>query len=273
MNLKKQNLLNKNIIISHAHNTSYGNFYRALLYRFTNFLSDLNVNVSYEATDKFIEDKVFDKEKTITVVNGIDINKYKKYSSIRSEFRKKFSLSEEDTIFINVASLTSQKDHINLLNAYYYVLNKGLNKSHLYIVGDGPLRNELENEINRLDIKNKVTLLGLRKDIDKLLNMADIFVLSSAWEGLPLVVAEAMAAEKVVISTDCGGVKEIIDDKRSLVDIKNHIALGDKMLEFVSLSADLKLEIGLKNRTKVKNAYSLDSMAERWDNIYKNFKA
>ena len=259
---------NKTVIISHAHNTSYGSYIRALAYRSTNFLSDLNVNVSFEATNNFIKNKIFNKKNTLTVLNGIDVENYKKNILIRNEMRNSFSHSDEDFILINVASLTEQKDHINLINAYCYILNKGIPQSHLYIVGEGPLRNLLELEINKLNMSDKITLLGIRKDIDKLLNMSDLFILSSAWEGLPLVVAEAMATEKIVVSTNCGGVKEIINNNEMLVNIKNPVELGDKILDIISLSSNEKDKIAYENRQKVKEFYSLNSMAENWNNIY-----
>ncbi|MDM1270395.1 glycosyltransferase [Acinetobacter indicus] len=259
------------IVISHAHNTNYGGWYRGLIYRMTDFLSHLNVNVSSEATNIFIQDKLFSIYKSITVVNGIDTNRFEKNSSVRETLRSHYSIADDEIILINIASLTKQKDHINLLNSYNYALKKGLTNSRLYLIGDGPLKNIIEEEIKRLGLENNVHLLGIRNDVVELLNMSDVFVLSSEWEGLPLVVAEAMSCERVVLSTDCGGVREILKDQRYLVEIKKSDELGDKIIEVANYSQDEREMIGSINRAIVLKDYSLDKMSRFWATKYKEF--
>lgn len=259
------------IVISHAHNTNYGGWGRGLIYRLTDPLSHLNVNVSLEATNIFIKNKVFSESNTITVVNGINTNRFYKNILTRENLRRYYSIEDDEKILINIASLTAQKDHINLLNAYNYAMKNGLSKSHLYLVGDGPLKSIIDEEIKRLGLESNVTLLGIRSDVEELLNMSDIFVLSSAWEGLPLVVAEAMACEKIVLSTDCGGVREVIRDNQFLVKIKDDIALGELILRTTRKHEDEISKIEVNNRKVVINSYSLNAMANRWRDIYLGF--
>lgn len=259
------------IVISHAHNTNYGGWGRGLIYRLTDPLSHLNVNVSLEATNIFIKNKVFSESNTITVVNGINTNRFYKNILTRENLRRYYSIEDDEKILINIASLTAQKDHINLLNAYNYAMKNGLSKSHLYLVGDGPLKSIIDEEIKRLGLESNVTLLGIRSDVEELLNMSDIFVLSSEWEGLPLVVAEAMACEKIVLSTDCGGVREVLNNDKYLVEVKNSDVLGQKILEVASYSQEEKKKIGEVNRSIVLKKYSLDKMSEDWDKIYQSF--
>lgn len=259
------------IVISHAHNTNYGGWWRGLAYKLTNSLSHLNVNVSLEATNIFIKNNIFSEFNTITVVNGIDTNRFSNKMSTRESLRRYYSIGGDEIILINIASLTVQKDHINLLHAYNYAIKNGLSKSHLYLVGDGALKSIVVEEIKKLDLESNVTLLGLRSDVEELLNMADIFVLSSAWEGLPLVVAEAMACEKIVLSTDCGGVREVLNNDKYLVEVKNPEALGQKLLEIANYSEEEKQKIGAVNRSIILKKYSLDKMSEDWKKIYQNF--
>lgn len=264
-------LFKKIKIISHAHSKSYGGYFRKIIYCLTDRWSDLNVNVSQEATDNFIKNKVFRNSNALTVVNGIDTKIFFNDSNKRLDLRNKFDLESDQNIIINVARFTEAKDHINLINAFNYALKNGMKNSHLYLVGDGPLKNQVENEINKLELRNFITLLGIRSDISDLLNMSDIFVLSSAWEGLPLVIAEAMACERLVLSTDCGGVKEVLNNDRYLVEIKNSDVLGQKILEVASYSQEEKKKIGEVNRSIVLKKYSLDKMSEDWDKIYQSF--
>ncbi|MGB9038049.1 MAG: glycosyltransferase, partial [Acinetobacter calcoaceticus] len=100
------------------------------------------------------------------------------------------------------------------------------------------------------------------------LNMADTFVLSSAWEGFGLVIAEAMATEKVVISTDCGGVKEVLGDERFLVLPKNSELLAQKMFDSINLDTQERINIGIANRKRILDKYSLGAMVAKWLKIY-----
>lgn len=257
-------------VISHAHSKSYGGYLRKLIYRITDSLSNLNVNVSQEAMDNFMINKVYRKSNALTVVNGIDTKLFSNDMSKRLILRKKFNIGNDKKIIINVARFTEPKDHINLIHAFKYVLENGIEKTHLYLVGDGPLRNKIEDEIKKLNLTEFVTLLGVRNDICDLLNMSDIFVLSSEWEGLPLVIAEAMACERIVLSTDCGGVREVINNDRYIVKIRNPTDLGGKILEAMKYSQTEIETIGYMNRSIILKKYSLSKMSEDWDKIYQN---
>ena len=80
-------------------------------------------------------------------------------------------------------------------------------------MGDGPLRSEVENQVRALQLKSSVHLLGMRRDIPRLLQASDVLVLSSrGWEGLPLTVLEAMASALPVIASDVGGTREALQD-------------------------------------------------------------
>lgn len=256
-------------VISHAHNTKYGNSLRSFLYKRTESFSDININVSETSTKNFIENKVFDPKKTITLTNGIDTNKFYPNNEIRSEMRKKFTLENNVLVFITIGSFTPQKDHRNLLFAYKKFIESSLTPSKLIIIGDGELRENIQKLIIDLNLQNFVILLGLRKDINELLNMADIFVLSSAWEGLPLVIAEAMSAEKLIISTDCGGVSQLLNCGDFLVPVQDFNMLAKKMMTVAKISPIDKVSIGISNRRIIIQKFSLENMINNLLNVYK----
>lgn len=111
--------------------------------------------------------------------------------------------------WLAVGNLRPAKDYPTLLAAAQMCV--GATRSfHLFIVGEGPGRPSLERGIRRLDLSAHVTLLGFRSDVPRLLRACDAFVLSSAWEGMPNTVMEAMAAGLPVVSTDAGGVHELL---------------------------------------------------------------
>lgn len=113
--------------------------------------------------------------------------------------------------WLNVGRLVPAKAHTDLLEAFSRVLRK-FPDARLTIAGGGALRAEIEQAAGRLELGDSLRLLGERSDIPELLAVADHFVLSSRWEGMPNVVMEAMAAGVPVVTTDVGGVRELTGD-------------------------------------------------------------
>src|SRR5690606_5606749 len=110
--------------------------------------------------------------------------------------------------------------------------------------------------------------LGVRRDIPHVMSAADIFVLSSAWEGMPLVALEAMSCERVIVATDCGGVREILDGAGYLVQPRDSMALAEAMTRAMGLSAAEREAAGRAAREKVQRNYSLDRVVSNWSALY-----
>jgi glycosyltransferase involved in cell wall biosynthesis len=109
---------------------------------------------------------------------------------------------------------------------------------------------------------------GVRRDIPALLDAADGFVLSSAWEGMPLVVGEAMAMAKPVVATDVGGVRELVGDSGAIVPAKDSNALGEAMLAMMRRPAAARAELGRKARERILNCFGMDAKAHEWEALY-----
>src|SRR5699024_6051832 len=116
---------------------------------------------------------------------------------------------QEGPVFITVGRLSVEKDHAKLITAFAQV-KKQCNTASLIIIGDGPLRGELNQLVRALDLEEGVKLLGLRTNPMPLLNKADCFVLSSEHEGQGLVLLEAMALDKPIISVDIPGPRNVL---------------------------------------------------------------
>ena len=248
-------------LICTAHSSNEGGKVRMLAYRLTNHLSDINTNVSQEATESLIHKGAFSKNNLMTVYNGIDINRYVKGCS-SSESEKK-SLN-----FITVGRFTDPKDYPNLINAFALFRKKNGIDSKLIIIGDGELRSKIETLIKELYLTKYVTLLGQRSDIPQLLNRADIFLLASKFEGLPTVIIEAMACECYVIATDCGGSAEILGDTGKLVPIQDSQSLAEAMEETIKLSIEDRLQNNARARVRVEKLFSLEASVQKWLKLY-----
>ena len=119
-----------------------------------------------------------------------------------------------------------------------------------------------------LEFESKVFFLGIRRDITSLMSAADIFVLSSAFEGFGLVVAEAMACERMVVANVCGGVREVVGDCGTLVPPCNDKELANAILQSLDCNEDERKEIGHNARRQIVDFYSLESTVARWLKIY-----
>ena len=196
--------------------------------------------------------------------NGIDLKKYTSFVTTK-DLRKQMDM-ESDFIFLNVGRLTHAKDQSNLIQAFKRLESEQPNVK-LLIAGDGPLREQLETEIEKLGLLGKVLLLGVKENIVEYYNIADCFVLSSAWEGFPMVVIEAMAMRLPIVTTECG--KEALNDDRYVVPIHNSEMLFCKMKEIYKLSAEEREMLSQKNYHAVLK-YDLNKICSSWNKIYLN---
>ena len=143
---------------------------------------------------------------------------------------------------LTVGNLKEQKNHELLLRAFAIVLKKL--DAHLLILGEGPLRPKLEILINELGIKDNVSMPGFVGDPTAHYQTANLFALSSDWEGLPTVLIEALACGTPVVSTDCpSGPREILCDGQfgRLVPVGDVAALAEAMTESLASSHDCSL--------------------------------
>ncbi len=198
----------------------------------------------------------FSSNKIITLYNGIDISliNQKKIEDIEDEYKEFFNTNYP--IITTVGRLSEQKNHKLLLDAFN-LLNKNI-KTKLVIIGDGPKKNELISYCKQLGIESNVLFTGWVKNPYKFLNRSDIFVLSSLWEGLGIVIIEALAIGLPVISTDCPtGPGEIITNEMNgiLVPINDPYKLSNA-IERVLTNKDLKEKL-IKNGLKRAKEFSI----------------
>ena len=142
----------------------------------------------------------------------------------------------------------------------------------LMIAGDGPLRPAMEVLAQDLGLKDRVRFLGIRHDIPELMNAADGYVMSSAWEGMANVLLEAGATGLPIVATDVGGNREVVQDGETglLVPPKNPKALAGAMLCLMDLSGDERWQMGEAGRRYIQAKYSLDRVTDMWEKLYGN---
>lgn len=145
------------------------------------------------------------------IPNAIDVDRYAAPTVSRAEWRRAAGTAEREFTYLSVARFSEQKDHETLLCAFARGAAP-LPATRLLLAGDGELREVVERRIRELSLAGRVTFLGRRSDIPETLAAADVFVLSSRWEGNPLSVMEAMAAGRPVLATTAGAIPELVRD-------------------------------------------------------------
>jgi glycosyltransferase involved in cell wall biosynthesis len=130
---------------------------------------------------------------------------------LRKALLKPLGIQEDHIVMVFVGRLDKQKDPLLLLDSFSNVLRTE-HKAHLLLIGDGVLRHEVEQRIEGLGLKARVSLAGLvgPRDVANYLRSSDLFVLSSAYEGMPMCVLEAMGSGLPVAATDVGEIRRIV---------------------------------------------------------------
>jgi glycosyltransferase involved in cell wall biosynthesis len=248
-------------LICTAHNIQEGGALRDWAYRLTNQWSKLNTTISNAATKRYLGDNVFGSKYTITVPNGINTEKF--LPALQSA-------SESSGIFrwIAVGRLHDQKDYGTLLSAL-----RSVPDAQIDIAGQGPLLASLIELARKLGVNDRVNFLGLSKNLPELLPKYDGFVLSSAWEGFGLVVAEAMACGLPVVATRSGGPEEIIGEDETagfLVPPQSSRELGEAMLRMAALPPEKRSEMGKTGRQRIVDKFSITAVTDQWTSIYES---
>ncbi len=246
-------------LICTIHNTSEGGRLRDLGYALSNWASDLDTTISDAATSRFVTARVLPR-RTLTVHNGVEIPARRLYVPAHDgPFR-----------WLAVGRLEPQKDYPTLLRAI-----SRLPDARLSIAGDGSLREALQSLARSLGLETRVAFLGTRTDIGELYASHDGYVLSSAWEGFGLALAEAMAHGLPAVATRSGGPSEIIGDDGAcglVVAPGDYAALAGAMAGMAAMEPGLRHELADRGRERVATRFSRDAMLDRWEAIYARFE-
>jgi glycosyltransferase involved in cell wall biosynthesis len=172
-------------------------------------------------------------------------------------------------VWLAIGRLELAKDYPNLIQAFKKVHAKSPSV-RLAIAGEGRMRAQIEQIVRHAGLQKAVFLLGLRDDIPNLLNACDALVMASAWEGGPLVLLEAGAAERPVVSTLVGAAPEIVVPGRTglLVAPNEPASLARVMTELMELGPEILNTMGEQARRHVLNRFSLDFMHDQYRKLY-----
>lgn len=261
------------VLISSAHNPDEEGWWRMVGYRLTDHWADLSTNVSAEAVKAFERRWAVPPGKMRVVYNGIAVDKFRFDAEARARIRADLAVGDNHKLLLAVGRLCPPKDYPNLLQALALLHRRNHQPAFtLAVAGDGPLLGTLQSQARGLGLgEEEVIFLGTRHDVTGLMSAADVFVLPSAWEGFGLVVAEAMACERPVVATDCGGVREVLGGCGWLVPPRDPAALAERLADLLRLARDDAARVGRDARQRIVAEYSIEAAVRHWLAIYAEF--
>lgn len=188
------------------------------------------------------------------------------YNAVKEEFYQVERKPQRGEI-VTCGRLTSQKNHAMLIEAFAEVTKK-IPYATLKIYGEGTLRKTLQEQINTLNLQDKVSLLGVTDNVTRALETADLFVLSSDFEGMPNALMEAMAEGVPSISTDCpcGGPKELFGDELSvqMIPVGDSKELSNKIIEYFENKEETKKKLSDKFKETAQK-FRPSKINKQWD--------
>ncbi|RLC34499.1 MAG: hypothetical protein DRH33_09265 [Candidatus Nealsonbacteria bacterium] len=269
------------IIISGLHGSAFQAFDSKLLNwaliffeKLTGRFTDAYISVSELLSERYKEEGIGVRAKYFTVHSGMELDKF---FNTREKMDRKRKLTElginlESDHFIigNVGRLEKVKGHKFLIEAFKKVQEeRGDSFLKLVIIGEGEEKENLVKYVRELGLGDNIIFTGYRKDIEELMAIMDIFVLSSLREGLPRVLVQAAAVGVPSVAFNVDGVPEIVKDGYNgfLVKPRDVNQLADKIIKYIDNRALIKLH-GENGRDFVNGKWSIENMVNKIDNVY-----
>jgi len=233
-----------------------------LSYKTTFLFSDIIVANSYAGLDAYNAPK----DKSIVIYNGIDLNRLKNTTS-PLKIRGKFGITSKFVVGM-LATFSRTKDYTTYILAAKDILKKNKDVTFLCI-GSGDDKNF--KKIVDSQLYNKIKFLGFQDDVESILNICDIGVLSTFTEGISMAIMEFMTLGKPVVATDGGGTKELIVDGETglLVRPRSKEELSAK-IEFLLQNEKKAVSMGIKGKKRIQENFSLKKMVENYIRLYES---
>ena len=247
------------------------------------FATDKIITISNQQFKEIHEDFGVGKKKQFQVIPlGIDLEKFADSNAKRNILRDEINVKDDEILVGLVGRLTEIKNISLFLKVIQLCLKQtDLTKLKFAIIGDGHLRKPLEEEAKNLGIQKNITFVGHRNDVDVIYAGLDIIALTSLNEGTPLSLIESMANEKPVISTEVGGVIDllgkIVDDnlgfkvrERGISVESDNAEAFSKGLVYLALEKNLRQQFGKDGLEFVNQNYSKERLIVEIGELYRN---
>ena len=236
--------------------------------RFLNHaMTDLLVYVAGRVRDESVASGLAPAERSTVIPNGIDLEDFQG-SADRDSLRRSFSVPQGASVITFIGRLDEQKGLDLLLDAAAH-LETGVEGVEVWLIGDGPARTELQRQATKLGIDDRVKFWGYQAQIERYLYASDIFALPSRYEGMPIVLLEALAAGIPCVVSRVGDNDLVVEDgKQGLVVPPNDVTALAKALNLLLLSPEMRRQMS-EAAVRRSGDFSDEHMAQRYAEMYR----
>ena len=230
--------------------------------------ADAVTAVTGAIVDTLVRDYGIERSLVRVIPNGADVPDEEREAPLARRWRERFLATPLKPLWVVAGRLEEQKGHDLLFDALLPLLRQGLDFT-LAVAGDGSRRGWLEQRALSLGLSPRVQFVGQLDDVGPLLAAADGVILPSRWEGLPLVLLEAMARGRPIVATAVGGVPDVIQDgvNGTLVPPGDAAALAGA-LEQLHRKADRAVRMGLAAAETVREHYTWHAVVDGFESVY-----
>ena len=241
------------------------------IYRFADRLSERYVDrfivVSDYLRDTLIERRGWHPESVIRIYNGIELDQYYPHTETAS-LRDQWNIPQDVPLIGAVGRMVWQKGLKYLIQAIPAIQQVNP-EARFLLVGEGPLRLDLESLAHRLNVHDSIVFTGFRSDIEQILSTINILVVPSLLEGFPMITLEAMAMAKPIVATQIEGIAEQISDGQEgiLIPPRNSGELAGAVLRIIE-NEELGAKLGVASRKKIERFFSVEKMVAETEKVY-----
>ena len=264
------------LIVHSVHGFSFNDYQPVLvrafyivLERITGLITTAFVTVSDADREEGIRRGIFTKADVKLIRSGIDIKRFDNLPSDRISLRRNLGIEQTVPVIAMIACFKPQKAPLDFVRVAKMVSDER-SDALFYLVGDGRLRTQIEQLIEELNIRDRVILLGWRRDIPEIMHSIDLLVLTSLWEGLPRVLPQAMASGVPVIATNVNGAPEAIRNGLNgyLLPPGDIAGMATKIIYLINNPEEAR-KMGRKGRELVEE-FDIWKMVEQQEVLYHN---
>ena len=229
---------------------------------------DHYVAVSDANARYLIEEKKLPAKKVHVIHNGCDLRKFDPERQAPRGMKQSLGFAEDDPVVLAVGRLEPQKGHRFLLEAYARIVTE-FPRARLVCIGEGALRQNLEEQSRHLQIQENVRFVGYQTNVSEWLAMADFSVLPSLFEGLPLVAIESLGAQRSMVATAVDGTAEVVvNEKTGLAVLPGDARqLAEAILRLLR-QPDLRYQLALAGRQWVLANFSQEQQIRKTQELY-----
>lgn len=262
------------VIVSSVRTDNFGGPARYRLVALTDRLADVTTTNSRFVAADLVRRGVVAEERMRVIPNGIDTARPRPPEAVLHTIRGEMGLAPGRFAWLTTGHLQPRKDYPTLLRALQR-LGERAERWEIRIVGEGPLEAELRVLAAELALDERTRFCGFRQDAAVLPHLADGFVMSSAAEGTPNALMEAMLTGTPAVGTAVGGIPELIEDGVTgfLVAPGDPDALAEAMHRMMNLSPDAVARMGESARVRVVATHDLEGVVDRWEELFRQLLA